>query len=172
METHGMEAEIEGWKKKGRGDDVEPERLGDSLGRGTGWKTSGLGVSRRKWRGFSSLLSSKTVSPVVPSSGFVRAPLSLHTIQSFFLPSAKTMRNCDLWSLVLSTPPRGSRGFTIVSCLCLIFSESLSYFPSRDPTSFSFFFLFPSSNKGGKRIPFIIRGWCIRFSSSSFSFFF
>lgn len=144
METHGMEAEIEGWKKKGRGDDVEPERLGDSLGRGTGWKTSGLGVSRRKWRGFSSLLSSKTVSPVVPSSGFVRAPLSLHTIQSFFLPSAKTMRNRDLWSLVLSTPPRGSRGFTIVSCLCLIFSESFILFSiAWSYVFFFFFFSFP-----------------------------
>lgn len=118
-------------------------RLGDSLGRGTGWKTSGLGVSRRKWRGFSSLLSSKTVSPVVPSSGFVRAPLSLHTIQSFFLPSAKTMRNRDLWSLVLSTPPRGSRGFTIVSCLCLIFSESFILFSIA--WSYVFFFFFSLS---------------------------
>lgn len=82
---------------------------------------------RRKWRGFSSLLSSKTVSPVVPSSGFVRA----HCPSALFNPSSFPPRR--QWGTVTSDPSccpllHGVTWIHNVSCLCLIFSESFIFF--------------------------------------------
>lgn len=97
---------------------------------------------RRKWRGFSSLLSSKTVSPVVPSSGFVRA----HCPSTLFNPSSFPPRR--QWGTVTSDPSccpllHGVTWIHNVSCLCLIFSESFIFFSIAWSYDVCDFFLSP-----------------------------